>query len=112
MCAISGGKDPGREGAAPPMDDVNRRRLLKSLIGGGIVTSNFSLLYTILIFILPPKTQGSGAETMGVAQGLELKPNSGTVFTARQPTCAINPHSRGRTPRLQTRRPPSTHGAR
>jgi len=69
-----------REEHNPEMDDANRRRLLKSLLGGGIGASIVSFLYPILNFVLPPKVQDAGATTQEVAQGPELKPNSGIVF--------------------------------
>jgi len=62
------------------MDGVNRRRLLQSLLGGGIGASIVSFLYPILSFVLPPRTQGSGSESQEVGQAEELKPNSGLVF--------------------------------
>ncbi len=62
------------------MDEINRRRWLKSLLGGGIGASILSFLYPILSFVLPPPTQGSGAESQEVGQAAELKPNSGVVF--------------------------------
>jgi Rieske Fe-S protein len=62
------------------MDGVNRRRLLQSLLGGGIGASILSFLYPILSFVLPPRTQGSGSESQEVGQAEELKPNSGLVF--------------------------------
>ncbi|MBI2818803.1 MAG: cytochrome B6, partial [Acidobacteria bacterium] len=45
------------------MDDLNRRRLLRSLVGGGIGASIFSFLYPILNFVLPPPSQGAGLES-------------------------------------------------
>jgi Rieske Fe-S protein len=62
------------------MDEIDRRRWLKSLLGGGIGASILSFLYPILSFVLPPPTQGSGAESQEVGQGDELKSNSGIVF--------------------------------
>ena len=62
------------------MDDLNRRRVLQSLLGGGIGASILSFLYPILSFVLPPRTQGSGSETQEVGQAEELKANSGMVF--------------------------------
>jgi Rieske Fe-S protein len=62
------------------MDGVNRRRLLQSLLGGGIGASILSFLYPILSFVLPPRTQGSGSESQDVGPAEELKPNSGLVF--------------------------------
>jgi len=72
------------------MEEVNRRRLLKSLVGGGIGASIVSFIYPILSFILPPKTQDSGSESQEVAKGEELKPNSGIVFQfGNQPALLI-----------------------
>ena len=62
------------------MDDLNRRRLLQSLVGSGIGASIFSFLYPIINFILPPPSQGSGAESKEVGSENDLKPNSGIVF--------------------------------
>jgi len=62
------------------MDNPNRRRLLKSLVGGGIGASIFSLIYPIINFVLPPPSQGSGMESKEVAPENELQPNSGMVF--------------------------------
>lgn len=58
----------------------DRRRLLRSLLGGGIGASLLSLLYPILSFVLPPRTQGSGAESQEVGPADELQPNNGKVF--------------------------------
>ena len=62
------------------MNDPSRRRLLQSLLGSGIGASILSFLYPIISFILPPRSQGTGAESHEVAQGESLQPNSGMVF--------------------------------
>lgn len=62
------------------MEDSSRRRLLRSLIGSGIGASIISFLYPIINFVLPPPSQGSGAESKEVGPENELKPNSGMVF--------------------------------
>jgi cytochrome b6-f complex iron-sulfur subunit len=72
------------------MNAVSRRRLLQFLLGGGIGASILSFLYPILNFILPPKTQSSGSQSQEVAQGEDLKPNSGIVFQfGNQPALLI-----------------------
>ena len=62
------------------MEDRNRRKLLKSLLGGGIGASIFSFLYPVINFILPPPTQGSGMESTEVGSENDLQPNTGMVF--------------------------------
>ena len=62
------------------MDELNRRRLLQSLVGGGIGASIFSFLYPIINFVLPPPSQSSGMESKEVGPENDLKPNSGMVF--------------------------------
>ncbi|HEX9597375.1 MAG TPA: Rieske (2Fe-2S) protein [Anaerolineales bacterium] len=62
------------------MDNPNRRRLLKSLVEGGIGASILSFLYPIVNFVLPPPSQGSGMESKEVGSENELQPNSGMVF--------------------------------
>ena len=58
----------------------DRRRLLRSVLGGGIGASILSFLYPILSFVLPPRTQGSGAESQEVGPSADIAPNSGIVF--------------------------------
>ena len=53
---------------------------MQSLVGGGIGASILSFFYPILNFILPPKVEGSGAESKEVAEASGMKPNSGIVF--------------------------------
>lgn len=49
-----------------------------------------SFLYPILSFVLPPRTQGAGAETLDVGPATELSPNSGKVFQfGNQPAILI-----------------------
>lgn len=62
------------------MEEQTRRRLLQSLVGGGIGASIISFLYPIINFILPPPAQSSGLESKEVGPENELKPNSGLVF--------------------------------
>lgn len=62
------------------MDNPNRRRLLKSLVEGGIGASILSFLYPIVNFVLPPPSQGSGMESKEVGSENDLQPNSGMVF--------------------------------
>ena len=62
------------------MDNLNRRSLLKFLLGSGIGASIVSFLYPIINFVLPPPSQSSGMESKEVGPENDLKPNSGMVF--------------------------------
>ena len=62
------------------MNGWNRRRVLKLLLGTGIGASVTSFLYTIISFILPPRSQGAAAESHEAGNPEDLKPNTGIVF--------------------------------
>lgn len=60
---------------------MNRRRWLRYLLGSGIGASLLSMLYPVLRFILPPKVQASGPNSIEVGKKpQDVKPNSGYVF--------------------------------
>lgn len=61
------------------MAEEKRRSFLRSLVGGGIGASILSFLYPVLNFVLPPKSSGSGPQSMEV-DATGLKPNSGNVI--------------------------------
>ena len=76
--------------AKETMNGLARRRLLQSILGGGIGASLLSVLYPILNFILPPRTQGSGAQIQEVGPAADVAPNSGKVFQfGNQPALLI-----------------------
>jgi Rieske Fe-S protein len=69
---------------------AERRRLLRTVLGGGIGASILSFLYPVLSFVLPPRTQRSGAESREVGRETDIAPNSGVVFQfGNQPALLI-----------------------
>lgn len=58
---------------------AGRRRLLKTLVGSGVVASFVSICYPILKFLLPPRTGELDSDTVA-ARADELAPNSAKIF--------------------------------
>jgi Rieske Fe-S protein len=62
------------------MNSWNRRRVLEYLLGTGIAASITSFVYTVISFVLPPRSQGAASESHEAGDADALAPNSGIVF--------------------------------
>jgi cytochrome b6-f complex iron-sulfur subunit len=60
--------------------ETGRRRLLETLLGGGLLASAASFLYPVLRYIIPPRVADLGGDEVVAAKVGELKPNSGRIF--------------------------------
>lgn len=72
-----GSEDSGEQGNSA------RRRLIRILLGGGLVASVVSFVYPVLRYLIPPSAVQSGVENTIAAHVGELKPNSGKIFAFR-----------------------------
>jgi Rieske Fe-S protein len=72
---------PDTSAAVPsaPADPL-RRRLVKILLGTGLLASAASFLYPILKYLVPPKLPDLGGDTVLAAHISELKPNTAKTF--------------------------------
>jgi Rieske Fe-S protein len=68
------------EGQHPTMSGWNRRRVLEYLLGTGIAASITSFAYTVISFVIPPRSQGAASESREAGDAEDLVPNSGIVF--------------------------------
>jgi cytochrome b6-f complex iron-sulfur subunit len=64
------------------IDGVNpkRRRVLKGILGAGIVASLGSFLYPVLRYLVPPPVADLGGDTVVAGRVGELQPNSSKIF--------------------------------
>ena len=67
-----------------PIDEIKtsntRRKLLGTLLGGGILASLSSFLYPVLRYLVPPAEADLGNDSVVAAAVNELKPNSAKIF--------------------------------
>ena len=67
-----------------PIDEIKtsntRRKLLVTLLGGGILASLSSFLYPVLRYLVPPAEADLGNDSVVAAAVNELKPNSAKIF--------------------------------
>jgi cytochrome b6-f complex iron-sulfur subunit len=66
-----------RSGSGP---ESGRRRLIGTLLGGGLLASVASFLYPVLRYIVPPAVTDMGGDEVVAAKVGELRPNSGKIF--------------------------------
>jgi len=59
---------------------VGRRRLIETLLGGGLLASVVSFLYPVLRYIVPPTVIDLGGDEVVAAKLGEMKPNSSKIF--------------------------------
>jgi len=72
------------------MNGGDRRRVLQYLLGTGIAASVTSFLYTVISFVLPPRSQGAASESHEAGNAADIPPNSGSVFQfGTQPAIVI-----------------------
>lgn len=64
------------ESAAQP----SRRRLVQTLLGGGVMASIASFLYPVLRYLMPPVIADLGGDEVVAGKVGDLKPNSGKIF--------------------------------
>jgi Rieske Fe-S protein len=57
-----------------------RRRLVRYLLGGGLLASAASFLYPVLKYLSPPPTVDLGSDVVVAASVGDLKPNSSKIF--------------------------------
>jgi cytochrome b6-f complex iron-sulfur subunit len=62
--------------AAQPL----RRRLVKLLLGGGLLSSLSSFLYPVVRYLIPPQVADLGGDEVVAAKVGDLRPNSGKIF--------------------------------
>ena len=60
--------------------ESGRRRLLETLLGGGLLASAISFFYPVLRYIVPPTVADLGGDEVVAAKVGELKPNSSKIF--------------------------------
>lgn len=60
--------------------EPGRRRLMETLLGGGLLASAFSFFYPVLRYIVPPPVADLGGSEVIAAKLGELKPNSSKIF--------------------------------
>lgn len=58
----------------------SRRRVLDFLLGGGILATLGSMVYTTFRYLLPSKAAATSVGSVRAAKMAELKPNSGKIF--------------------------------
>ncbi len=59
---------------------VSRRKLIRYLLGGGLVTTLGSILFPLINFLIPPRLREAVQVSVVAGRVGELKPNSGKVF--------------------------------
>jgi Rieske Fe-S protein len=57
-----------------------RRRLVKLLLGGGLLSSLSSFLYPVFRYLIPPQVADLGGDEVVAAKVGDLRPNSGKIF--------------------------------
>ena len=57
-----------------------RRRMVKILLGGGLLGSFASFLYPVLRYLVPPRIADLGGDQVIAGKVNELKPNSAKIF--------------------------------
>ncbi len=57
-----------------------RRRLIKILLGGGLLGSFASFIYPVLRYLVPPPVADLGGDQVIAGKTGELKPNSAKIF--------------------------------
>lgn len=57
-----------------------RRRLIETLLGGGLLASAVSFFYPVLRYIVPPAVADLGEDEVVAAKIGELRPNSSKIF--------------------------------
>jgi len=67
--------DPPGTGPEP-----GRRRLIETLLGGGLLASAVSFLYPVLRYVVPPVVTDLGGDEVVAAKVGELRPNSSKIF--------------------------------
>lgn len=66
-----------RSGSSP---EPGRRRLIETLLGGGLFASALSFLYPVLRYIVPPAVTDLGGDETVAAKIGELRSNSSKIF--------------------------------
>ena len=60
--------------------EPGRRRLIETLLGGGLLASAASFLYPVLRYIVPPAVTDLGGDEVVAAKLGELRQNSSNIF--------------------------------
>ena len=60
--------------------EPGRRRLIETLLGGGLLASAASFLYPVLRYVVPPAVVDLGGDEVVAAKIGELRPNSSKIF--------------------------------
>lgn len=68
------------ESSASQEPEQLRRRLVKSLLGGGLLTSVASFVYPVFRYLIPPASSDLGSDTVVAGKVGDLRPNSGKIF--------------------------------
>jgi len=66
-----------RGGSGP---ELGRRRLIETLLGGGLFASAMSFLYPVLRYVVPPAVTDLGGDEVVAAKISEMRPNSSKIF--------------------------------
>ena len=65
---------------ANPQAKPARRRMIKILLGGGLLGSFASFLYPVLRYLVPPLVADLGGDQVMAGKTDELKPNTAKIF--------------------------------
>ena len=65
---------------AAQQEDSGRRRVLRVLLGGGVLASLASFIYPVLRYVLPPPAADLGSDSVLAGTASELKANSAKIF--------------------------------
>ena len=63
-----------------PGPEPGRRRLIETLLGGGLFASAVSFLFPVLRYVIPPAVVDLGGDEVVAAKIGELRPNSSKIF--------------------------------
>jgi len=63
----------------PPLKPA-RRRMVKILLGGGLLGSFASFIYPVLRYLVPPRVADLGGDQVIAGNANELKPNTAKIF--------------------------------
>lgn len=61
-------------------DKISRRSVLNYILGAGFSALGLATLYPIARYIMPPRAQGAGTQSVAAGKVGDLKPNEGVIF--------------------------------